>query len=199
MYVVGLTGGIGSGKTAASDYLHSLGIDVVDADIVARDVVAIGQPVLAQIAQHFGAAILLADGSLNRSALRTIVFNNADERKVLETITHPAIRQEILQQLKASVSPYTLLVSPLLFESGQYQFAHRNLVIDASEDLQRQRAALRDGVSSEQINRIMAAQLTRTERNRRADDIVINHGDLADLYQQLYAVHQQYLQLSQAG
>ena len=199
MYVVGLTGGIGSGKTAASDYLHSLGIDVVDADIVARDVVAIGQPALAQIAQHFGTAVLLADGSLNRSALRTIVFNNADERKVLETITHPAIRQEILQQLKASVSPYTLLVSPLLFESGQYQFAHRNLVIDASEDLQRQRAALRDGVSSEQINRIMAAQLTRTERNRRADDIVINHGDLADLYQQLYAVHQQYLQLSQAG
>lgn len=199
MYVVGLTGGIGSGKTAASDYLHSLGIDVVDADVVARDVVAIGQPALAQIAQHFGTAVLLADGSLNRSALRTIVFNNADERKVLETITHPAIRQEILQQLKASVSPYTLLVSPLLFESGQYQFAHRNLVIDASEDLQRQRAALRDGVSSEQINRIMAAQLTRAERNRRADDIVINHGDLADLYQQLYAVHQQYLQLSQAG
>ena len=199
MYVVGLTGGIGSGKTAASDYLHSLGIDVVDADIVARDVVAIGQPALAQIAQHFGTAVLLADGSLNRSALRTIVFNNADERKVLETITHPAIRQEILQQLKASVSPYTLLVSPLLFESGQYQFAHRNLVIDASEDLQRQRAALRDGVSSEQINNIMAAQLTRAERNRRADDIVINHGDLADLYQQLYAVHQQYLQLSQAG
>ena len=199
MYVVGLTGGIGSGKTAASDYLHSLGIDVVDADIVARDVVAIGQPALAQIAQHFGTAVLLADGSLNRSALRTIVFINADERKVLETITHPAIRQEILQQLKASVSPYTLLVSPLLFESGQYQFAHRNLVIDASEDLQRQRAALRDGVSSEQINNIMAAQLTRAERNRRADDIVINHGDLADLYQQLYAVHQQYLQLSQAG
>jgi dephospho-CoA kinase len=199
MYVVGLTGGIGSGKTAASDYLHSLGIDVVDADIVARDVVAIGQPALAQIAQHFGTAVLLADGSLNRSALRTIVFNNADERKVLETITHPAIRQEILQQLTASVSPYTLLVSPLLFESGQYQFAHRNLVIDASEDLQRQRAALRDGVSSEQINRIMAAQLTRTERNRRADDIVINHGDLNDLYQQLHAVHQQYLQLSQTG
>ncbi|MDO9177257.1 MAG: dephospho-CoA kinase [Agitococcus sp.] len=199
MYVVGLTGGIGSGKTAASDYLHSLGIDVVDADIVARDVVAIGQPALAQIAQHFGTAVLLADGSLNRSALRTIVFNNADERKVLETITHPAIRQEILQQLTASVSPYTLLVSPLLFESGQYQFAHRNLVIDASEDLQRQRAAMRDGVSSEQINNIMAAQLTRTERNRRADDIVINHGDLADLYQQLHIVHQQYLQLSQAG
>lgn len=199
MYVVGLTGGIGSGKTAASDYLHSLGINVVDADIVARDVVAVGQPALTQIAQHFGAEVLQADGSLNRSALRTIVFNNANERKVLEMITHPAIRQEILQQLTASASPYTLLVSPLLFESGQYQFAHRNLVIDTSEDLQRHRAALRDGVSSEQINRIMAAQLTRTERNHRADDIVINQGDLTDLYQQLHTVHQQYLQLSQAG
>jgi dephospho-CoA kinase len=199
MYVVGLTGGIGSGKTAASDYFSSLGIDVVDADIVARDVVAIGQPALAQIVQHFGSEILQADGSLNRGALRTVVFNNADERKILESITHPAIRQEILQRLTASVSPYTLLVSPLLFESGQYQFAHRNLVIDASEDLQCQRAAMRDGVSSEQINRIMAAQLTRSERNRRADDIVINHGDLNDLYQQLHAVHQQYLQLSQAG
>lgn len=199
MYVVGLTGGIGSGKTAASDYLSSLGIDVVDADIVARDVVALGQPALAQIAQHFGSDILQADGCLNRGALRTVVFNNPAERKVLEAITHPAIRQEILQRLTSSVSPYTLLVSPLLFESGQYHFAHRNLVIDASEDLQRQRAAMRDGVSSEQISSIMAAQLTRSERNRRADDIVINHGDLNDLYQQLHAVHQQYLQLSQTG
>jgi len=94
MYVVGLTGGIGSGKTAASDYLASLGIEVVDADVVARDVVAIGQPALAQIAQHFGASILQADGSLNRSALRNIVFNQPSERKVLEAITHPAIRQE---------------------------------------------------------------------------------------------------------
>ena len=145
MYVVGLTGGIGSGKTAASDYLASLGIGVVDADVVARDIVAIGQPALNQIAQHFGSDILQADGSLNRSALRTIVFHQPSERKVLESITHPAIRQRIQQQLAS----------------------------------------------------IMAAQLTRTERLQKADDIVINHGDLDELYQQLDLVHQRYLQLSQ--
>ena len=198
MYVVGLTGGIGSGKTAASDYLASLGIGVVDADVVARDIVAIGQPALNQIAQHFGSDILQADGSLNRSALRAIVFNQSSERKVLESITHPAIRQRIQQQLASSISPYTLLVSPLLFESGQVQFANRSLVIDASEDLQRQRASQRDGVSSEQIASIMAAQLTRAERLQKADDVVLNHGDLIELYQQLDIVHQRYLQLSQA-
>lgn len=197
MYIVGLTGGIGSGKTAASDYLASLGIDVVDADVVARDVVSIGQPALAAIADHFGRSILTADGSLNRAALRDIVFHSPSERKALEAITHPAIRQGIQQQLAASLSPYTLLVSPLLFESGQYQFAHRNMVVDASEDLQRQRASVRDGVSSEQIARIIAAQLPRAERLKRADDVVVNHGNLADLYQQLDALHHKYLQLSQ--
>ena len=197
MYIVGLTGGIGSGKTAASDYLASLGIDVVDADVVARDVVSVGQPALAAIADHFGRSILTADGSLNRAALRDIVFHSPSERKALEAITHPAIRQGIQQQLAASLSPYTLLVSPLLFESGQYQFAHRNMVVDASEDLQRQRASVRDGVSSEQIARIIAAQLPRAERLKRADDVVVNHGNLADLYQQLDALHHKYLQLSQ--
>jgi dephospho-CoA kinase len=197
MYIVGLTGGIGSGKSVASEYLASLGIDVVDADVVARAVVAIGQPALAAIAQHFGPDVLQADGSLNRAALRALVFESPAERKALEAITHPAIRQGIQQQLAASVSPYTLLVSPLLFESGQYQFANRNVVIDASEELQRQRASLRDGVSTEQIGNIIAAQLPRAERLKRADDIVINHGDLADLYQQLDALHQKYLHLSQ--
>jgi len=197
MYIVGLTGGIGSGKTAASDYLASLGIDVVDADVVARDVVSVGQPALAAIADHFGRSILTADGSLNRAALRDIVFHSPSERKALEAITHPAIRQGIQQQLAASLSPYTLLVSPLLFESGQYQFAHRNMVVDASEDLQRQRASVRDSVSSEQIARIIAAQLPRAERLKRADDVVVNHGNLADLYQQLDALHHKYLQLSQ--
>ncbi len=197
MYVVGLTGGIGSGKTVASDYLALLGITVVDADVIARDIVATGQPALRAIAQHFGSDILCADGSLNRSALRNIVFNQPTERKVLEAITHPAIRQDIQQRIIASTSPYTLLVSPLLFESGQHQFTQRTLVIDASEDLQRQRASTRDSVSAEQINSIMAAQLTRQERNERANDIVINHGDLQDFYQQLDVVHQQYLNFSQ--
>jgi dephospho-CoA kinase len=196
MYIVGLTGGIGSGKTAASDYLAAQGITVVDADVVAREVVMVGQPALAAIASHFGADVLNVDGSLNRAALRKIIFAHPAERQALEAITHPAIRQALQQQLAASQSPYTLLVSPLLFESGQHQFAQRTLVIDASEDMQRERAARRDGVRPEQIDQIMAAQLSRTERNRRADDIVVNHGDLADLYSQLAPLHTLYLQLS---
>lgn len=198
MYIVGLTGGIGSGKTAASDYLAlSYNIEVVDADIVAREVVMQGQPALVAIVAHFGERVLLADGSLNRAALREIVFNQPEQRKVLEAITHPAIRAMIQHKLAASLSPYTLLVSPLLFESHQYQLTQRTLVIDASEDLQRQRAAQRDNVSAEQIEQIMAAQLSREQRLQRADDVVINTGDLANLYAQLDALHQKYLQAAQ--
>jgi len=197
MYIVGLTGGIGSGKTAASDYFAlSYDIEIVDADIVAREVVMQGQPALQAIADHFGQHILLEDGSLNRAALRAIVFADPQQRKILESITHPAIRAMIQHKLTISRSPYTLLVSPLLFESGQYQFAHRNLVIDVSEELQWQRASARDNVSSEQIKQIMAAQLSREARLSRADDIAINNGDLAYLHLQLDELHQKYLQLS---
>jgi len=197
MYIVGLTGGIGSGKTAASDYFAlSYDIEIVDADIVAREVVMQGQPALQAIADHFGQHILLEDGSLNRAALRAIVFADPQQRKILESITHPAIRAMIQHKLSISRSPYTLLVSPLLFESGQYQFAHRNLVIDVSEELQWQRASARDNVSSEQIKQIMAAQLSREARLSRADDIAINNGDLAYLHLQLDELHQKYLQLS---
>ncbi|HQV79818.1 MAG TPA: dephospho-CoA kinase [Agitococcus sp.] len=198
MYIVGLTGGIGSGKTAASDYLAlSYGIEVVDADIVAREIVMQGQPALLAIAQHFGQKVLLADGQLNRAVLREIVFNNPQERKILESITHPAIRERILHKLTASLSVYTLLVSPLLFESGQSKFAQRNLVIDCDASLQQQRASQRDNVSLQQIQQIMAAQLSREERLQRADDVVVNTGNLANLHQQLDHLHQRYLQLAQ--
>lgn len=197
MYIIGLTGGIGSGKTAASDYLAlTYDIEIVDADIVAREVVMQGQPTLQAIADHFGKNILLTDGSLNRAALRQIVFADPQQRKILESITHPAIRTMIQHKLHISASAYTLLVSPLLFESGQYQFAHRNLVIDVSEELQWQRASMRDNVSAEQIKQIMAAQLSREERLKRADDIVINNGDLTYLHLQLDELHQKYLQQS---
>lgn len=198
MYIVGLTGGIGSGKTAASDYLAlSYGIEVVDADIVAREVVMQGQPALLAITQHFGQGVLLADGQLNRAILRDIVFNSPQERKILESITHPAIRERILHKLTASLSVYTLLVSPLLFESGQSKFAQRNLVIDCDASLQQQRASQRDNVSLQQIQQIMAAQLSREERLQRADDVVVNTGNLANLHQQLDHLHQRYLQLAQ--
>lgn len=196
MLIIGLTGGIGSGKTLASDYLAEKGIDVVDADRVAREIVEPGEPALAAIAAHFGVDVLQADGSLNRAALRARVFADPAERSVLEAITHPAIRARILHHLQAATSPYVLLVSPLLFETGQADFCQRTVVIDADESAQKVRASSRDGVSETQIASIIAAQMPRSERLRRSDDIVVNHGAPDDLYLQLDDLHQKYLELA---
>ncbi|MDP2227747.1 MAG: dephospho-CoA kinase [Moraxellaceae bacterium] len=196
MYVIGLTGGIGSGKTMATDHFARLGITIVDADLASRVVVEPGQPALAEIAGHFGPDVLLADGRLNRPRLREIVFADPAARQALEQITHPRIAAEIVRQLGVSRSPYTILVSPLLFESSQHRFAQRTLLIDASEELQRQRAASRDGVSEEQIAAIMAAQMSRDSRRQRADDILSNDGDPAHLHAAVEALHARYLELA---
>ena len=130
MFVVGITGGIGSGKTAVTDHLETFGIVVVDADKAARVVVEPGKPALDEIAAHFGSEILLDDGALNRAALREVVFNDSAQRKILEGITHPRIREEIARQLSAATSPYVVLSSPLLLESGQNSFADYVVVVD---------------------------------------------------------------------
>lgn len=194
--VLGLTGGIGSGKSMATDYLQSRGIIIVDADLAARVIVEPGEPALEDIVTAFGEDILQSDGTLNRAALRQIVFTDPVQRQRLEAITHPRIAQEILRQLSVSLSPYTVLVSPLLFESGQHRFAQRTLLIDAPESAQRQRAAARDKVSEDQIAAIMSAQMSREERRKRADDIVMNDGDPAKLHAALEALHQDYLKLA---
>lgn len=199
MYVVGLTGGIGSGKSAASDAFAQHGITVVDADLAARVVVAPGAPALAAIAAHFGPQLLRADGSLDRAALRQIVFAAPEERHWLERLTHPLIRAEIQRQLAASQSAYTLLVSPLLFESDQHLLADRTLVIDVPEAVQVERASQRDGVDSQQITAIIQAQLPRVKRLQNADDIIENSGDLALLRQHVATLHQRYLALAGAG
>ena len=147
-FVVGLTGGIGSGKTAASDWFAAQGIVVVDADLVSRQVVEPGRPALARIREHFGDTVLQADGSLDRAALRNIVFAAPDERRWLEQLLHPLIAQEIVRQLAAAGSPYALLVSPLLFETGQKAFVKRTLLVDVPAEVQRARTAARDGVPS---------------------------------------------------
>src|SRR5699024_9074048 len=147
--IVGLTGGIGSGKTAASDYLASLGITIVDADVVAREVVEPGQPALAQIETHFGREVILPNGHLNRATLRDIVFANPEQRKILEQITHPAIGAAIIAQLQAATSPYSVLASPLLLETSQHQMVKRILLIDVPEDLQIARTTTRDNRSEE--------------------------------------------------
>lgn len=193
-YIVGLTGGIGSGKSVASRWFEQQGIYVVDSDIVAREVVAQGQPALAKIKDTFGDWVLLDNGELNRSALREYIFQYPDAKKTLEQITHPIIRQNMIQQLhQATDSPYHILVSPLLFETQQHQLVQRTLLIDVDEHTQLERASQRDGQSLEQIQRIMQAQMTRQQKQQLSDDIVCNHNDIAQLYQQLQQMHTQYL------
>lgn len=194
--IIGLTGGIGSGKTAASDWFANQGIDIVDADVVARIVVEPGQPALAEIKTTFGDWTLQADGSLDRAALRQHIFSHPEARQQLEAITHPRIRQEIIRQLQASTSSYSMLVSPLLIESKQHELVARILLIDVPEHLQLSRASLRDSQSSEAIARIMAVQIPRLQRQTHADDIVINDGDLNHLYAQLEILHSSYLSLA---
>ena len=195
-FVLGLTGGIGSGKSAASQWFESQGIAVVDADIVAREVVNIGQPALQQIQQAFGDWVLLEDGSLNRRALREYIFQSPEARKTLENITHPAIRTSIIQQLHAAQSPYAILVSPLLFETNQHELTQHTLLIDAAIELQIQRASQRDGQNVEQIQKIIAAQMPREQKCAMANDIVLNDGELEHLYAHLTPLHEKYLQMA---
>ncbi|MBK0062836.1 MULTISPECIES: dephospho-CoA kinase [unclassified Acinetobacter] len=195
-FILGLTGGIGSGKSAASQWFENQGIDVIDADVVAREVVEIGQPALQKIHESFGNWVINPDGSLNRRALREHIFQNPSARHQLEQITHPAIRQSIIQQLHAAKSPYVILVSPLLFETDQHKLTNRTLLIDASEATQIERASQRDGQNSEQIKKIIAAQMPRERKREMADDRVINDGHLDHLYQQLAVLHQNYLERS---
>jgi dephospho-CoA kinase len=194
-WILGLTGGIGSGKSAAAQHFGELGIHTVDADHAARWVVEPGRPALSQIAEHFGTTILLPDGQLDRAALRARVFANPEERRWLEQLLHPLIRQEIIEHLGRAQSPYAILVSPLLIESGQYQLTQRVLVVDVPEDLQVQRAMARDGSDEAQIRAIIAAQASREERLRHADDVLVNDRDLAWLQAEVERLHHFYLTL----
>lgn len=196
MLVVGVTGGIGSGKTAATDRFQALGIKVVDADLASRVVVEPGRPALQAIAEHFGPDVISADGSLNRRALREIVFAHPDERKWLERLTHPLIAQEILQQIQSSTSPYTILASPLLLESGQSRMAQRVLVIDVPEEVQIARTTSRDNTDVAGVKAIIAAQMKREDRVAKADDVIVNDKSLQSLHDAVDRLHQQYLQLA---
>ena len=196
-FILGLTGGIGSGKSAASAWFESQNITVVDADIVAREVVTPGKNALLEIQHAFGDWVLQDNGELNRTALREHIFKVPEARKTLEQITHPAIRQSIIQQLQRAMSTYVILVSPLLFETNQHELTHRTLLIDASESLQVQRASQRDGQNIEQIQKIIQVQMSRANKQALADDVVLNDGHLDHLYQQLMTLHQKYLALAE--
>ncbi|MEQ9462641.1 MAG: dephospho-CoA kinase [Haliea sp.] len=193
--IIGITGGIGSGKSAVTDRFAGRGVTVVDADLAARVVVEPGRPALQAIAEHFGAEVLRADGSLDRVALRAIVFADPAQRQWLEQLTHPLIGEEIRAQLAASESPYTILSSPLLLESAsQRQLAELVVVVDVPEEVQLARTMDRDSNDEAQVRRIMAAQLPRQERLALADIVVDNSGPLAALDDIVAELHKEFLQ-----
>jgi len=194
-WILGLTGGIGSGKSAAAQCFVDLGVHLVDADNAARWVVEPGRPALAQIAEHFGAGVLQADGTLNRSALRELIFKDPQQRVWLEGLLHPLIREEIRQYLARAESAYAILVSPLLLETSQHQMVQRVLVIDVPESVQIERTVLRDRTNEEQVRAILKAQASREERLSRADDVIVNDRDPAWLKSEVERRHHFYLTL----
>ncbi|WP_053269952.1 dephospho-CoA kinase [Pseudomonas chlororaphis] len=194
-WILGLTGGIGSGKSAAAQHFIDLGIHVVDADHAARWVVEPGRPALARIAEHFGDSVLQADGQLDRAALRKLIFEVPQQRLWLEALLHPLIADEIAAHLARAESPYAILVSPLLIESGQYAMTQRILVIDVPQQLQIERTLQRDRISEQQIQAILKAQATREDRLSHADDVLVNDHDLAWLHSEVERLHHFYLTL----
>ncbi|GHC30516.1 dephospho-CoA kinase [Aidingimonas halophila] len=194
---IGVTGGIASGKSTVARAFAAHGIPWVDADDVAREIVEPGEPALAEIAAHFGERILQPDGRLDRRALREIVFNDSEERRWLESVTHPRIRERLSEHLDAMArgpAPYHLLVSPLLLESSQHEMVDRIVIVDIPEALQIQRTVERDGVDEDQARAIIAAQMPRAERRKRADDIIDNSGDDEALARQVADLDRRYRQ-----
>lgn len=182
MLRVGITGGIGSGKTALTDWLSTQGIVIVDADLAARVVVEPGQPALAEIAAQLGQEYLSPDGQLDRAALRKLVFADDTKRRTLESITHPRIRDELTRQMAAAQSAYVVLSSPLLLESGQSEMVDLSVVVDVPEAVQIERTMARDQNERALVEQIMAAQLDRATRISRADIVIDNSGSLEALH-----------------
>ena len=194
---IGLTGGIASGKSTVERRLTELGVPVINADDSARAVVAPGQPGLAAVTERFGNAVLTRDGELDRAALRALIFQSPDKRRDLEAILHPLIRVHMDRQALTAVGPYLVLSIPLLVESGTARDrVDRILVVDADESQQVQRLMSRDSVSAEQARSILAAQASRADRLKAADDVLVNSGSVSDLRQAVDRLHQRYLEMA---
>jgi len=196
-FCVGLTGGIGSGKSVASDMFAELGAGVVDTDEISRALTAPGGAAIAPIRESFGAEFVAADGGLERARMRSLVFGDANAKRKLEGILHPRIRERMRADVAAARQPYVIAVIPLLFETGAYlDLLQRVLVVDCEESEQARRASARSGLSAQEVRAIMAAQLPRTERLKRADDVLRNDAALPALRKQVARLHAQYLDLA---
>jgi dephospho-CoA kinase len=198
MLRIGLTGGIGSGKSTVAQMFAARDVPVIDTDELAREVAVPGQPAYFEIVAHFGNSILDPTGNLDRAKLRALVFADIGERKRLEAILHPRIRAAMHRRLEESTGPYAVMAVPLLVETGFGDFVDRVLVVDCSEALQIERTAARSGMALTEINRVMAAQVSRQQRLAQADDVIDNNGDLANLERQVAQLHQRYLALARA-
>jgi dephospho-CoA kinase len=196
-FVVGISGGIGSGKTTVTDLFAQYGIDVIDADLIAREVVEPGTPALAAIVAKFGESVLDQAGSLDRAKLRTLVFEDSEVKNWLNQLLHPAIREQMLLQTQRAKSAYCLLSVPLLVENKMYQQGDRVVIVDVDEQTQLQRTLLRDKTNEPQIRAIMSAQATREQRLAVADDVIDNNGKADDLGKQVAQLHQRYLALAE--
>lgn len=196
MLVVGLTGGIGSGKTTVAKLFEKLGATIIDTDQLARDVTEPNQIALQKMGDHFGSRILKADGSLNRTELRKIVFDDEKERTWLEQLLHPLIREEMKRKIETAQTPYCIVIIPLLFETEPNPLIDRILVVDTSENEQIKRTQTRDNITADEVKAILKTQVNRTERLSSAHDVIINEGPLKDLIPQVERLHDFYTNLA---
>lgn len=194
--VIGLTGGIGSGKSAVADQFSSLGVPVIDADELAREVVMPGEPAFEEIVQQFGREVLTAGGELDRRVMRERVFADVENRRRLEAIVHPRVYAEIERRLETLDAAYAIVVVPLLIETGGKDLVDRVLVIDTPKALQIERVSRRDGTTPAAVEQILSAQLDRDARLAAADDIMVNDSSQPDLVEKVAALHQRYLDIS---
>ena len=196
MFIVGLTGGIGSGKSTVSELFAKLGVPVIDTDVIARELVSPGQPAYAKIINTFGERVLDTNGQLDRNRLREVVFNNYENRLALEAILHPLIQHAALARIQQLHADYCILVVPLLVEKDWQSLVNRILVVDTSEALQRQRVKQRSGLPDTQINAIMRQQATREQRLSHADDVIVNNESLSHIEIEVRKLHLRYKELA---
>ena len=195
-FKVGLTGGIGSGKSTISDLFSTLGADIIDTDEIARALTGSGQPAVQKIKEQFGSEVVQGDGALDRERMRALAFSDPSARETLQNILHPLIREEVQSRLSRTKAPYAIVVVPLLVESRGYKFADRILVVDCSEEQQVERVMHRSGLAEKQVKAIMATQASRSDRLAAANDVISNDSGIAELRAKVGQLHQKYLTLA---